>query len=137
MIKSPTRRKRLLWIVAIAVAVVATAWGVIRAFNDNMVFFYTPTQVLAGEAPSGRSVRIGGMVETGSVQREGLTISFRMTDLKHSVPVSYTGVLPDLFREGKGAVAQGELKSGVFSASEILAKHDENYMPPKLGKDSK
>lgn len=135
MIKSPARRRRLLWIAAIALAVSGTAWGVIRAFSDNMVFFYTPTQLLAGEAPGGRSLRIGGMVEAGSIEREPgtLNIRFRITDQQQTLPVTYTGVLPDLFREGKGAVAQGELKNGVFVASEILAKHDENYMPPKLG----
>jgi len=132
--RSPTRRRRLLWIAAIALAVSGTAYGVIRAFNDNMVFFYTPTQILAGEAPSGRSLRIGGMVEAGSIEREPgtLNIRFRITDQDKTIPVTYTGVVPDLFREGKGAVAQGELKGGVFVASEILAKHDENYMPPKL-----
>ena len=134
MMRSPTRRRRLLWIAAIALAVSGTAYGVIRAFNDNMVFFYTPTQMLAGEAPSGRSLRIGGMVEAGSIEREPgtLNIRFRITDQDKTIPVIYTGVVPDLFREGKGAVAQGELKDGVFVASEILAKHDENYMPPKL-----
>ncbi len=134
MIRSPIRRRRLLWIAAIALAVSGTAYGVIRAFNDNMVFFYTPTQMLAGEAPSGRSLRIGGMVEAGSIEREPgtLNIRFRITDENKTIPVTYTGVVPDLFREGKGAVAQGELKDGVFVASEILAKHDENYMPPKL-----
>ena len=132
--RSPTRRRRLLWIAAIALAVSGTAYGVIRAFNDNMVFFYTPTQILAGEAPSGRSLRIGGMVEAGSIEREPgtLNIRFRITDQDKTIPVTYTGVVPDLFREGKSAVAQGELKGGVFVASEILAKHDENYMPPKL-----
>jgi len=134
MMRSPVRRRRLLWIAAIALAVSGTAYGVIRAFNDNMVFFYTPTQLLAGEAPAGRSLRIGGMVETGSIEREPgtLNIRFRITDEAQTIPVTYTGVVPDLFREGKGAVAQGELRDGVFVASEILAKHDENYMPPKL-----
>jgi len=134
MMKSPSRRRRLLWIAALALAVSGTAYGEIRAFNDNMVFFYTPTQMLAGEAPAGRSLRIGGMVEAGSIEREAgtLTIRFRITDQDKTIPVTYTGVLPDLFKEGKGAVAQGELKDGVFVASEILAKHDENYMPPKL-----
>ncbi len=134
MMKSPIRRRRLLWIAAIALTVSGTAYGVIRAFSENMVFFYTPTQLLAGEAPAGRSLRIGGMVEAGSIEREPgtLTVRFRMTDQDRTIPVTYTGVLPDLFKEGKGAVAQGELNNGVFVASEILAKHDENYMPPKL-----
>ena len=137
MMRSPVRRRRLLWIAAIALAVSGTAYGVIRAFNDNMVFFYTPTQLLAGEAPAERSLRIGGMVEAGSIEREPgtLEIRFRITDEAKSIPVTYTGVVPDLFREGKGAVAQGEMRDGVFVASEILAKHDENYMPPKLKKD--
>ncbi len=134
MMRSPVRRRRLLWIAAILLAVSGTAYGVIRAFNDNMVFFYTPTQLLAGEAPAERSLRIGGMVEAGSIEREPgtLEIRFRITDEAKSIPVTYTGVVPDLFREGKGAVAQGEMRDGVFVASEILAKHDENYMPPKL-----
>ena len=134
MMRSPVRRRRLLWIAAISLAVSGTAYGVIRAFNDNMVFFYPPTQLLAGEAPAERSLRIGGMVEAGSIEREPgtLEIRFRITDEAKSIPVTYTGVVPDLFREGKGAVAQGEMRDGVFVASEILAKHDENYMPPKL-----
>ncbi|NDE42615.1 MAG: cytochrome c maturation protein CcmE, partial [Betaproteobacteria bacterium] len=101
---------------------------------SNMVFFFSPTQVLANEAPRERSFRIGGLVQEGSLQREaqGLTIRFVVTDLAKTVPVTYTGLLPDLFKEGKGVVAQGRLDAdGVFRAEQVLAKHDENYMPPE------
>jgi cytochrome c-type biogenesis protein CcmE len=104
---------------------------VLRAFNSNLVFFYTPTQVSAGEAPQGRTFRVGGMVETGSVQRDGVTVSFRVTDTARTMTVAYEGMLPDLFKEGKGVVAQGRLVDGKFVAQEVLAKHDENYMPPE------
>ena len=105
---------------------------VLNSLRSNMAFFYTPTQIAANEAPTGRSLRIGGLVETGSVQRKGVTVHFTVTDTAKSIPVVYTGILPDLFKEGKGVVAQGELDAhGVFQASEILAKHDENYMPPE------
>ena len=107
---------------------------VLNAFNSNLVFFFSPTQVLAHEAPRDRSFRIGGLVEEGSLQREptGLTIRFVVTDLAKQVPVTYTGLLPDLFKEGKGVVAQGKLGTdGVFRAEQVLAKHDENYMPPE------
>ncbi len=106
---------------------------VLNAFQSNLVFFFSPTQVLANEAPIGKAFRIGGMVETGSVKREndGLTVHFRVTDTAQTLPVTYTGILPDLFKEGKGVVAQGKLSSsGEFRATEVLAKHDENYMPP-------
>ena len=109
---------------------VATAL-VLRAFNSNLVFFYTPTQVSAGEAPQGRVFRVGGMVEAGSVQRDGVTVSFRVTDTARTMTVAYAGLLPDLFKEGKGVVAQGRLVDGRFVAQEVLAKHDENYMPPE------
>ena len=107
---------------------------VLNAFQSNLVFFFTPTQVASGEAPQGRSFRIGGMVEDGSLVREndGLTVRFVVTDTAKRVPVTYKGILPDLFKEGKGAVAQGKLNGdGTFVASEVLAKHDENYMPPE------
>ena len=107
---------------------------VLNAFNSNLVFFFSPSQVLANEAPRERSFRIGGLVEEGSLQRDGqgLTIRFVVTDLAQKVPVTYTGLLPDLFKEGKGVVAQGKLGSdGVFRAEQVLAKHDENYMPPE------
>ena len=107
---------------------------VLNAFQSNLVFFFSPSQVMANEAPVGRTFRIGGMVESGSVKRQddGLTVRFSVTDTAHTVPVVYTGILPDLFKEGKGVVAQGKLgRNGVFEASEVLAKHDENYMPPQ------
>jgi cytochrome c-type biogenesis protein CcmE len=107
---------------------------VLSAFQSNLVFFFTPSQIAAHEAPQGRPFRVGGMVESGSLAREpnSLTVHFRVTDTAQTIPVSYTGLLPDLFKEGKGVVAQGTLgPDGVFHASEVLAKHDANYMPPQ------
>jgi cytochrome c-type biogenesis protein CcmE len=104
---------------------------VLNAFQSNMVFFYSPTQVAAKEAPSNRTFRVGGLVQAGTVQRDGLKVSFIVTDTAKTVPVRYEGILPDLFQEGKGVVAQGQLENGVFVAREVLAKHDENYMPPE------
>ena len=105
---------------------------VLNAFNSNLVFFYTPAQIAAKEAPQGRTFRVGGLVQAGSVQRDGVTVNFIVTDTLQAVPVRYEGVLPDLFKEGKGVVAQGQLGAdGVFAAREVLAKHDENYMPPE------
>jgi cytochrome c-type biogenesis protein CcmE len=126
------RQKRLAWIIA-GVAVVATSIGlVLYALSSNIVFFFTPTQVAAKEAPQGRAFRIGGLVEPGSVKREGIDVRFRVTDNVQAIPVVYRGTLPDLFREGKGVVAQGAVGAdGVFKAAEVLAKHDENYMPPE------
>jgi cytochrome c-type biogenesis protein CcmE len=128
------RHKRFALIgVGVAALAIATAL-VLNAFESNLVFFFTPTQVAAREAPIGRTFRIGGMVETGSLKREpdGLTVHFRVTDTAQTIPVVYKGILPDLFKEGKGVVAQGRLgPNGEFSASEVLAKHDENYMPPE------
>jgi cytochrome c-type biogenesis protein CcmE len=128
------RSKRALAIgLGLAALAVASAL-VLNAFNSNLVFFFSPSQVLANEAPRERSFRIGGLVEEGSLQRDGqgLTIRFVVTDLAQKVPVTYTGLLPDLFKEGKGVVAQGKLGSdGVFRAEQVLAKHDENYMPPE------
>lgn len=116
----------VLSLVGVAVALV------LNAFNSNLVFFYTPTQVDAKEAPTGRTFRVGGLVQAGSVVREGVTVRFLVTDTAKTVPVRYEGVLPDLFKEGKGVVAQGQLGAdGVFAAREVLAKHDENYMPPE------
>ncbi len=126
------RQKRLAWIVG-GVAVLAVAAGlVLTALSSNIVFFYTPTQVARDEVPHERNFRIGGLVALGSVQRDGTRVSFVVTDNVNQVPVAYTGSLPDLFREGKGVVAQGRLEAnGHFVASEVLAKHDENYMPPE------
>ena len=128
------RHKRFAFI-GLGLVVLGTATVLIlNAFQSNLVFFFTPTQVVSGEAPQGRSFRIGGMVEDGSLVREndGLTVRFVVTDTAKRVPVTYKGILPDLFKEGKGAVAQGKLNAdGTFVASEVLAKHDENYMPPE------
>ena len=128
------RHKRLAAIGLGVVALSVAAALVLAAFQKNLVFFFTPSQVAANEAPQGRTFRIGGMVEKGSVKREadGVTVRFTVTDTAKAMPVSYRGPLPDLFREGKGVVAQGQLGAdGVFRASEVLAKHDENYMPPE------
>ena len=126
------RHKRLAAI-GLGVAALAAATAlVLTAFEQNLVFFFTPSQVAANEAPKGRTFRIGGMVQTGSVKREGVEVRFVVTDTAMSIPVVYRGALPDLFREGKGVVAQGSLGAdGVFQAREVLAKHDENYMPPE------
>jgi len=105
---------------------------VLNAFNSNLVFFYTPSQIASREAPQGRTFRLGGLVQAGSVVRDGISVRFVVTDTALTVPVRYEGVLPDLFKEGKGVVAQGQLGAdGVFAAREVLAKHDENYMPPE------
>ncbi len=126
------RHKRLAAIGVGVVALGAAAALVLSAFEKNLVFFFTPSQVAAKEAPQGRTFRIGGMVEAGSVKRTGVEVHFLVTDTAKSVPVVYSGALPDLFREGKGVVAQGSLgPDGVFRAREVLAKHDENYMPPE------
>ena len=127
------RHKRIAIIAASLAALAIAAALVLNAFQSNLVFFFSPSQVVANEVPRGKTFRIGGMVEAGSLKREndGLTVRFRVTDTAQTIPVVYTGILPDLFKEGKGVVAQGRLGSGgVFEASEVLAKHDENYMPP-------
>ena len=128
------RHKRLtLILTGLGVLGVAAAL-ILNAFRGNLVFFFNPSQVFAQEAPQGRHFRLGGLVEAGSLQRrsDGLTVQFKVTDTAKSIPVVYQGILPDLFREGKGVVTQGKLGAdGVFHASEVLAKHDENYMPPE------
>ena len=128
------RHKRIAMVAGGLAALAVAATLVLTAFQQNLVFFFTPSQVAANEAPQGKTFRIGGMVETGSVKRQsdGLTVRFMVTDTAKSIPVTYRGALPDLFREGKGVVAQGRVGAdGVFVANEVLAKHDENYMPPE------
>ena len=128
------RHKRIALIATGLVAFAGAAALILSAFQSNLVFFFSPSQVYAHEAPANRGFRIGGLVEQGSLQRQpdGVTVRFVVTDTVHSIPVLYVGILPDLFKEGKGVVAEGRLdSSGVFHAKEVLAKHDENYMPPQ------
>lgn len=128
------RHKKLAFIVAGITVLGIASMLVLNAFQSNLVFFFSPSQVVANEAPIGKSFRIGGLVAEGSVKREdgSTTVHFAVTDTAETIPVVYTGILPDLFREGKGVVAQGKISNaGVFEADEVLAKHDENYMPPE------
>jgi cytochrome c-type biogenesis protein CcmE len=127
-----SRHKRIAIIVGGLASLGVAAFFVLNALNSNIALFYTPTQVAAGEAPKERVFRIGGLVKEGSLKRNEMTIRFIVTDTAKEIPVAYTGILPDLFKEGKGVVAQGKLAAdGQFVASEVLAKHDENYMPPE------
>jgi cytochrome c-type biogenesis protein CcmE len=130
------RYKRMWMVAGILAGVGLAAWLGTQAFRSNVMFFFDPTQIAAGEAPADKRFRLGGMVEKGSVQKTPgtLDIHFLVTDFKHTVPVSYTGILPDLFREGQGVVAHGRMQNGTFFADEILAKHDEKYMPPEVAK---
>jgi cytochrome c-type biogenesis protein CcmE len=131
------RHKRIAFIVCCVAALGLAAWLVLAAFKNNLVFFFSPTQVAAREAPQGRTFRIGGLVQDGTLKRDndGLTIRFTVTDTANTIPVVYKGILPDLFKEGRGCVAQGKVGSdGVFYADQIMAKHDENYMPPEAAK---
>jgi len=126
------RHKRAAIIVGGLAAVSLSAYFVLNAFQSNLVFFFTPTQIDTGEAPKDRTFRVGGMVKEGSVKRDNLTVNFIVTDTARDVKEAYTGILPGLLKEGKGVVAQGKLDgNGLFTASEVLAKHDENYMPPE------
>ncbi|MDH4110391.1 MAG: cytochrome c maturation protein CcmE [Gammaproteobacteria bacterium] len=128
------RQKRMVTVVAIVAGVgIATAFA-LKAFNQNLLYYYSPTQVHAGEAPDSRSIRVGGLVENGSLKRQpgSMEVTFVLTDYQQTVPVSYTGVLPDLFREGQGVIARGKMDGNRFVAEEVLAKHDENYMPPEV-----
>lgn len=131
-----TRHKRLAIIVVGVVGLTVAALFVLNAFRTNLVYFYSPTEVLEGKVPAGKTFRIGGMVEKGSVKKsaDGLKVDFLVTDMSKTVPIHYEGALPDLFREGQGVVAEGKLDSGKFVASQVLAKHDENYMPPEAAK---
>lgn len=129
----PRHRRLILVLVALALLGLGATF-VLKAFRSNLVFFYTPTEVFAGHVPQGQAFRIGGMVLEDSLQRneDGVTVRFAVTDTMENVPVQYTGILPDLFQEGKGVVAQGRMdKQGIFVADQVLAKHDENYMPPE------
>jgi cytochrome c-type biogenesis protein CcmE len=125
------RHKKLALAGLVLVAVGGIVALVLNAFQSNLVFFYSPSQIANQEAPVARTFRVGGLVEPGSVKRDGTQVQFVVTDSAKTVPVRYNGILPDLFKEGKGVVAQGQLKNGVFEAREVLAKHDENYMPPE------
>jgi cytochrome c-type biogenesis protein CcmE len=126
------RHKRLAWIGGIVASVAVAAGLVLNAFQSNLVFFFSPSQVVAKEAPTAKTFRLGGLVKEGSVKRNGTEVEFAVTDTAQTISVRYTGILPDLFKEGKGVVAQGQLQGdGVFVAREVLAKHDENYMPPE------
>jgi cytochrome c-type biogenesis protein CcmE len=125
------RHKRLAIAAGVLAAVGVAAALVLNAFQSNLVFFYSPSQIASNEAPTNRTFRLGGLVETGSVKRDGVKVNFVVTDTAKTVPVAFEGILPDLFKEGKGVVAQGQLRDGVFVAREVLAKHDENYMPPE------
>jgi cytochrome c-type biogenesis protein CcmE len=130
------RHKRIAFIIVGLAGLSIAAYLASSAFRNNLVFFFSPTQVVAKEAPIGRTFRVGGLVQEGTLKREpdGLTVRFTVTDTAQSIPVVYKGILPDLFKEGRGCVAQGKLNAdGVFQAEQVLAKHDENYMPPEAG----
>jgi cytochrome c-type biogenesis protein CcmE len=132
---TPKRKRRLIFSVLIVAGIGAAVGLALKAFNENMMFFFSPTEVQAGQAPAARDFRLGGMVVEGSVRRleDGVTVRFDLTDYGETVTVQYTGILPDLFREGQGIVSKGQLAAdGVFRADEVLAKHDENYMPPEV-----
>jgi cytochrome c-type biogenesis protein CcmE len=131
------RHKRIIFIVCCLAALSLSAFLVLRAFSNNLVFFFSPTQIATKEAPVGRTFRVGGLVQDGTLKRDadGLTLHFTVTDTANSTPVVYKGILPDLFKEGRGCVAQGHMGSdGVFYADQIMAKHDENYMPPEAAR---
>ncbi len=133
------RQKRMALVLGIIAGVSVAGGLALKAFRQNVTFFFDPTQVAAGEVGAGDRFRLGGMVTKGSVQRApgSLEVHFVVTDFKHDVPVSYTGVLPDLFREGQGVVAHGKMAGGTFVADEVLAKHDEKYMPPEVARSLK
>ena len=136
----PARKKRLTLIVLMVAGIAVGLGFALQSLNQNIMFFFTPTEVADGKAPQGRLFRMGGMVVNGSVHRpgEGLTVQFDLTDNESNVTVMYTGILPDLFREGQGIIANGQLdKDGAFIAQEVLAKHDENYMPPEVAEAMK
>lgn len=128
------RQKRIALIVGGLAALGIASAFVLNALDSNIAFFVSPSEIAAGKAPQGKAFRVGGMVKDGSIMRDNLTVNFVITDTASDIKVSYTGILPDLFKEGKGAVAQGRINpDGTFTATEVLAKHDENYMPPEAG----
>ena len=135
MLFNENRIRRLFWVFLIVLSGGLIIFAALKTFEENLVFFYTPSQILNGEAPKNRPIRIGGMVEPNSINRDehSLAVEFNVVDDKNSlIKVTYRGVVPDLFKEGKGVVAQGKFVDGIFQSTEILAKHDENYMPPDL-----
>jgi len=128
-----TKRQNRMILVALLVAGTSlAAYLGLKAFNENLLYFFSPTDVVNGKAPSGKSFRLGGLVANGSVKREGIKVAFDVTDNLNTFTVKYEGILPDLFREGQGIITTGSLKNGTFMATEVLAKHDENYMPPEV-----
>jgi len=134
-----TRKRRRLYIVVAAMTVLGLAAGlVLMSFEDSLVFFHSPSDLVEKPVPEGRTFRLGGLVEEGSFKKSGVEITFRVTDLAESVDVQFRGLVPDLFREGQGVVAEGQMNgNGIFVASNVLAKHDENYMPPEVAESLK
>ncbi len=134
-----TRKRRRLYFVIVGMLALGTSVGlVLNAISSDIVYFYSPTQLLTKHIPLGERFRIGGLVQRGTLVKDGKTVTFRVTDHTNSVPVTYTGILPDLFREGQGVVAEGRMEpDGVFHATEILAKHDQKYMPPQVVEELK
>jgi len=126
------RQNRMALVIMLVVGVSLAGYFALKAFNDNLLYFFTPTDVVEGRAPIGKSFRLGGLVENDSVVRNGMKVSFILGDTTNILQVDYVGILPDLFREGQGIVATGSLKQEIFVANEVLAKHDENYMPPEV-----
>jgi cytochrome c-type biogenesis protein CcmE len=141
MIKmTPTHKKRLILVLLLVVGVSTTVTLAVYAFRSNMLYYFSPTEITAGKAPLAQVIRVGGLVTTGSVQRasDSLQVTFNVTDTKHTLTIQYEGILPDLFREGQGIIAIGKMQAnGTFLASEVLAKHDENYMPPEVASSLK
>lgn len=137
---NPVRRKKLIWVLAVLLGAAVAVGLILYAIGNQTDYYFDPTAIATGQAPQAKRIRAGGMVVAGSVQRDPddrLNIQFQITDFQSVVPVTYRGVLPDLFAENSGIVATGELQDGVFIASEVLAKHDENYMPPEVAKSLK
>jgi cytochrome c-type biogenesis protein CcmE len=126
------RQNRMILVALLVLGTSLAAYLGLKAFNENLLYFFSPTDVVNGKAPNGKSFRLGGLVANGSVKREGIKVAFDVTDNQNTFTVKYEGILPDLFREGQGIITTGSLKNGTFMATEVLAKHDENYMPPEV-----